>query len=131
MGNLIFDRRITFHAGDGDDIHIQRAELRQRGQSGLQANSGEPGVDADGQIIGHDFEDMVADFLRVAAVIGEPLQVGDQDKLLVVVLQRDALAQRADVVAKMQLAGRPVAGEDGLWMVHQGLLIRLFSRKTS
>ena len=101
MGNLIFDRRITFHAGDGDDIHIQRAELRQRGKSGLQANSGEPGVDADGQIIGHDFEDMVADFLRVAAVIGEPLQVGDQDKLLVVVLQRDALAQRADVMAKM------------------------------
>ena len=27
---------------------------------------------------------MVADFLWVAAVIGEPLQVGDQDKLLVV-----------------------------------------------
>ena len=73
----------------------------------------------------------MADFLRVAAVIGEPLQVGDQDKLLVVVLQRDALAQRADVVAKMQLAGRPVASEDGLRMVHQGLLIRLFSRKTS
>ena len=44
---------------------------------------------------------MVADFLRVAAVIGEPLQVGDQDKLLVVVLLRDALAQLADVMATM------------------------------
>ncbi|MEH3430778.1 hypothetical protein POV23_02165 [Klebsiella pneumoniae] len=43
----------------------------------------------------------MANFLRVAAVIGESLQVGDQDKLLVVVLQRDALAQRTDVVAKM------------------------------
>ncbi|MDZ1395506.1 hypothetical protein M2X31_25815 [Klebsiella pneumoniae] len=74
---------------------------------------------------------MVADFLRIAAVVREPLQVGDQDKLLVVMLQRDALAQRPDVVAKMKLAGRAVAGEDGLWMVHQGLLIRLFSRKTS
>lgn len=44
---------------------------------------------------------MVANFLRIAAVVSEPLQVGDQDKLLVVVLQRDALAQRADVMAKM------------------------------
>ena len=57
----------------------------------------------------------MADFLRIAAVVREPLQVGDQDKLLVVMLQRDALAQRADVVAKMKLAGRAVAGEDGLW----------------
>lgn len=50
----------------------------------------------------------MADFLRIAAVVREPLQVGDQDKLLVVMLQRDALAQRADVVAKMKLAGRAV-----------------------
>ncbi len=56
----------------------------------------------------------MADFLRIAAVVREPLQVGDQDKLLVVMLQRDALAQRADVVAKMKLAGRAVAGE---WFV--------------
>jgi hypothetical protein len=59
--------------------------------------------------------------LRVAAVVGEPLQVGDQDKLLVVVLQRDALAQ-ADVVAEMQLAGGAVAGEDGLrWFIRDSL----------
>jgi hypothetical protein len=44
---------------------------------------------------------MVADFCGLTAVVREPLQVGDQDKLLVVMLQRDALAQRADVVAKM------------------------------
>lgn len=63
----------------------------------------------------------MADFLRIAAVVREPLQVGDQDKLLVVMLQRDALAQRADVVAKMKLAGRaPVRMVCG-WFIRDSL----------
>ena len=58
----------------------------------------------------------MANFLRIAAVVREPLQVGDQDKLLVVMLQRDALAQRAVVVARLPLAGRAGAGGAGVWL---------------
>ena len=101
MRNLIFHRRVTLHAGDGDDVHVQRGQLRQRGQGGLQANGGKLRVDADGEIVGHHFQYIVADFLRIAAVVGQPLQVGNQDKLLVFMLKLNALAQRTGIVSKM------------------------------
>lgn len=82
-----------FYVGDGDDIYIQCVEFCQCWQGGLQVNSGESGVDVDGQIIGYDFEDMVVDFLWIVVVVCEFLQVGDQDKLLVVMLQCDVLVQ--------------------------------------
>ena len=43
---------------------------------------------------------------------GQHVQVGDQEEALVLVLQRQPVAVAADIVAEMQLAGRPVAGQD-------------------
>ena len=66
-------------------------------------------------------EQTLADLLRVAAVVGQPLQVGNQYKLAVRLLERHALAQRSDIVAKVQRAGWAVAGEDSL-RVHKDSL---------
>lgn len=113
LHNLVFHRRVTLHAGDGDDVHIQHRQLGEGGQGGLQADRGQVRVDARGEVVGQHFGDVVADFLRVAAVVGQPLEVGNQHKLAVSLLERHALAQRADEVAEVQRAGWAVAGEDG------------------
>jgi hypothetical protein len=65
---------------------------------------------------------MLSRILRVAAVVGQPLQVGNQHKLAVRLLERHALAQRSDEVAEVQRAGWAVAGEDG-WCVHKDSLM--------
>ncbi len=121
LRNLVFHRRVTLHAGDGNDVHIQHRQLGEGGQGGLQADRGQVRVDARGEVVGQHFGDVVADLLRVAAVVGQPLQVGNQHKLVVRLLQRHALAQRSDEVAKVQRAGWAVAGEDGL-RVHKDSL---------
>jgi hypothetical protein len=48
------------------------------------------------------------------AVVGERLQVGNEDCLIVVVLERDARAKRAGVVAEVKRSGRAIAGENDL-----------------
>jgi hypothetical protein len=40
------------------------------------------------------------------------VQVGDQEEALVLVLQRQPMPVAADVVPQVQLARRPVAGQD-------------------
>ena len=45
--------------------------------------------------------------------VGDHLVVGDDhEELVTLALQPDAVGQRAEVVAEVQGAGRPVAGED-------------------
>jgi len=122
LRDLVFHRRVTLHAGDGDNVHVQRGQLGERGQGGLQANRGERRVDARRQIISQHFGNVIADFLRIAAVIGQALQVGDQNILLIFMLQGHALAQRTDIMAEMQRAGRTIAGENGDFAVHKRLL---------
>ena len=113
LRNLVFHRRVTLHAGDGDDVHVQHRQLGEGGQGGLQADGSQVRVDAGGEVVGQHFGDVVANFLRVAAVVGQALQVGNQHKLVVRVLERHALAQRSDEMAKVQRAGWTIAGEDG------------------
>jgi hypothetical protein len=45
------------------------------------------------------------------------MQVGHQEEALVLVLEPDAVGERAGIVAEMQLTGRPIAGENtGLFL---------------
>ncbi|MNT69796.1 hypothetical protein D3C72_2081380 [compost metagenome] len=85
----------------------------------MQADRGECGIDTCRQIISQHFRNVVADFLRIAAVIGQTLQVGDQNILLIVVLQCHALAQRAHKMAEMQRAGGTIAGQNSGFGVHK------------
>ena len=45
---------------------------------------------------------------------GERVQVGDDEEALVLVLQSDAVAEGADVVAEVELAGGAIAREYSL-----------------
>jgi hypothetical protein len=50
---------------------------------------------------------------RIIRVVGQGLQIGDEDEGVVLMLQAHSVAERADVVAEMQRSGGPVSGEDG------------------
>jgi hypothetical protein len=69
-------------------------------------------VEADGDVVADEFAHGVAQRPGIITV-GDHLVVGDDhEQLMPLALQADAVGQRAEVVAEMKGAGRPVAGED-------------------
>jgi hypothetical protein len=57
---------------------------------------------------------MAADVVVAADAIGQGLKIGDQNGLVVIVLERHTKAQGAGVMAEVQWSGRTVAGENYL-----------------
>ena len=70
-------------------------------------------VDAGGDIGGGDLARRVAQFVRVLRQ-GQRVQVDDAEDALVIVLQRDPVADRAEIIAEMQIAGRLDAGKNAV-----------------
>ena len=116
--DLCLDGGVALQAGDGDEVHIIEAQLGQLRHHGLDEDVCLGGVDAHGQIVQSDLQDVLAHLLRVVGVVGEGLCVGDHDIDLVElarVLQPDTLLQRADIVADMEPARRAVARQNDLF----------------
>ena len=69
------------------------------------------GVDAHGQVVGDELLDVPRQRCRAVAV-GDRLVVGDEHhQIHALVLEADAVAQRAEEMPEMQLAGRAVTGQ--------------------
>ena len=116
--DLGLDGGVALQAGDGDEVHIIEAQLGQLRHHGLDEDVCLGGVDAHGQIVQSNLQDVLAHLLRVIGVVGEGLCVGDHDIDLVElarVLQPDTLLQRADIVADMEPARRAVARQNDLF----------------
>ena len=116
--DLGLDGGVALQAGDGDEVHIIEAQLGQLRHHGLDEDVCLGGVDAHGQIVQSDLQDVLAHLLRVVGVVGEGLCVSDHDIDLVEfarVLQPDTLLQRADIVADMEPARRAVARQNDLF----------------
>src|SRR5262249_30181360 len=78
-------------------------------------------VDAHGQVVDDDLPDEHGDLFDAVALgpRGQGMQIGNDEEGVVLVLQLDAVDQAADVVAQVQPASGPVAGEQaGLASVH-------------
>ena len=116
--DLGLDGGVARRGGDGDEVHIIEAQLGQLRHHGLDEDVCLGGVDAHGQIVQSDLQDVLAHLLRIVGVVGEGLCVGDHDIDLVElarVLQPDTLLQRADIVADMEPARRAVARQNDLF----------------
>ena len=116
--DLCLDGGVALQTGNGDEVHIIEAQLGQLGHHGLDEDVCLGGVDAHGQIVQSDLQDVLAHLLRVVGVVGEGLCVSDHDIDLVElarVLQPDTLLQRADIVADMEPARRAVARQNDLF----------------
>src|ERR1700757_192502 len=71
------------------------------------------GVDPGGDVRGRDLARRGAQFGGVLR-LGQRMQVDDAEDALVIVLQRDPVADRTEVIAEMQVAGWLDAGEDAV-----------------
>ena len=83
----------------------------QRGQRGLHADRRFLRVDPDRKIVQNDIHDVVPDLPGIVGVVRQRLIVRDQNVDLVEragILQLHAPLQRADIMAEMQFAGRPI-----------------------
>ena len=110
--DLVLDRRVALESGDGHEVQIEHRQLGQRGQGGLHADRGRGRVDPDGKVVGRDLQDVRRTRSRLVRVVGQRLGVGEQQELAVAVLERHAVAQRADIVPEVQRAGGAVAGQN-------------------
>ena len=105
---------IALESRERHEIQIQHGELGELGNRGLKRDRRLGGVDAHREIVQSDLEHISSHISRPTRVVGECLQVGDENRLLMDVLQRDAVPQRARVVAEVQRTGRSIAGEHDL-----------------
>ena len=115
--DLRLDGGVPLQTGQRHQIHVVKRHLRQLADMGLHENGGLGGVDAAGQIVQRHLHDVVADLLGMVEVVGEGLRVGDHEEQLLeaaAVLEHDAVAQGANIVAYVETSGRTVAGEDDL-----------------
>ena len=102
----------------GDQIHIVKGQGMERREGGLHADGGLGGVDAHGEVVQHDVDDILPDLAGVVGVVGQGLIVGDEDVDLVEaagILKLHPALQGAHIVAQMQAAGGTVAGKNDVF----------------
>ena len=109
--DLLTNRGVTLEAGDRHQIEVEHRELRELGDAGLHGNGARGGIDAHGEIVEREFHHLPASVDRTASVIGECLEIGNEDGLVVLVLERQAGAQGASEVAEVEWARRTIPGE--------------------
>ena len=113
--DFCFDSRISLETRNGDEVHIVHGEFGELRYHGLDEDAGLRRIDADGEVVESDLAHISSDLLWIVRVVRERLSVSDHDVDVVEfagVLQLDAFAQGADVVADMKAAGRAVAGKN-------------------
>ena len=103
--------RVAVQLRLGDQRQERQHELVLRRNRGVRVNHGLVRVDAGGHIVKHQVEHVVLNMLGGVAV-GDHLIISDDDiRVHAQVLHGDTLANRAEVMAKVQASGRAVAGE--------------------
>ena len=109
--DLLANRGVALEAGDRHQVEVEYGKLRELGDAGLHGNGARGGIDADGEIVERELHDLPASVHRTAGVIGECLEIGNEDGLIVLVLECQTGSERAGEVAEVQRAGRTIPGE--------------------
>ena len=105
--------RVAVQLGLGDQGQERQQQLVLGRHGGVGEHHGLVRVNAGGHVVEHQVQHVVLNVLGGVAV-GDHLIVGDDDvRVHAALLHGDALANRAEVVAQVQAAGRPVAGQHG------------------
>jgi hypothetical protein len=112
MRDLVLDGRVPPQLALRDQAEERQQELVQLGHGAVREDHRPRWVDPDRQVVEHQAQHVLADRLGRVPV-GQYLVVGDEDEQLRSrVLQPHPVLEGAEVVAKVQVAGRPVASQD-------------------
>ena len=99
---------------------IENRQLPNGGDAALLHQRDLIGVQTNGQVIHRHLVDAVLQQLGVLKVGGQGLDISQQNKALVLILQSYAVLQATHIVAQVQLAGGTVTGQDSLLFGHGG-----------
>ena len=91
--DLLANRGVSLEAGDRHQVEVEHRELRELGDTGLHGDGARGGIDADGEIVERELHHLPANVDRTAGVIGECLEIGNEDGLVVLVLERQTGAE--------------------------------------
>src|SRR5207248_1993833 len=89
------------------------SQLGMRADHALVEDDAALGVDAGGDIGGGDLARRLAQLVGVLR-LGQRVQIDNAEDAVVIVLQRDPVADRAEIIAEMQIAGRLDAGKNSV-----------------
>ncbi len=122
LARLFLELRHPVEPAERRQAAEQPAEFGMRADHALVEDDAAFGVDAGGDIGGGDLARRMAQFGRILRH-RHRVQIDDAEDALEIVLQGDPVADRAEIIAEMQIAGRLDAGKDA---VHRtSLAIRL------
>ena len=108
---LVLDRGVALQLGDADQAEERQHQLVERRHRGVGEDRRLLGVEARGDVVEEQVAHVAGDVAGDLAV-GDDLVVGDElPDLGAAVLEPEAVADRAEVVADVQRAGRAVAGQ--------------------
>ena len=115
-----------FQPAQGGDHRQQQVQFGMLRHARLDEEMRHARIDAGRQPVDHHVPDARRDDVRLFVVGGERMPVGHEEEAVVLVLQLDPVLQHAVIVAQMELAGRPHAGQDatvGGQFFFQGVLL--------
>ena len=108
---LGLDRRVDQKVVDRREHGVEDRQLGDRRDHRLLDEGHLLGVESGGDVVHAYVVDGVVDHLGVREVGRQGLDVGDEDELLIAVLELDAALEGAHVVSDVELACGPVSGE--------------------
>jgi hypothetical protein len=109
---LGLDGGVALQLGDADQAQERQQELVERRNRAMGEDRRRGGVDSRGKVIQHQPSNRLGQLAHAVAV-RDDLVVGDHEKHLDArSLQANAVDERAEVMAQVQRAGGPVAGQD-------------------
>ena len=120
-GNRLFEiahldlglhRGITLHTAHAHQIHVVKRQFGKLGHLALDEYGGLGRVEARGEIVESNLDDVLTHFLRIVGIVGERLAVGNHHIYLIElagILEFDATAQGTHEMAEMKAPGGTVA----------------------
>jgi len=110
--DLVLDRRVAVQLGHRDQAEERQQQLVERGHRAVREHHRPRRVEPDGQVVEQQPGHVLIQALGHLPV-GQHLVVGDHhEDLRAEVLEPDPVPQGAEIMAHVQAAGRPVAGQD-------------------
>ena len=108
---LVLVGRYPLQPAERGDHRQQQMQFGMLGHSGLDEQGGDSRIEARGQPVDGHRPHVLLELGRVLVAGGERMPVGNEEIAFVLVLQLDPVLQRAVIIAEVQHAGRPHAGQ--------------------